>query len=163
MEVSRRAAAHGQLRPEREVGGRSACHRRQTLVRFCAILGVPKPVHHKTATGKKVHAGAMKAENLARARELTADGSMNVAVMFDGTRQKRGHKSHNGVGTATGLCFDFQVLSNYCLSCSRHKALEEEEICDDLSSTRNGDRGCSTYMEKDGPLHHTSAVHNVPF
>ncbi|KAL1485609.1 hypothetical protein MTO96_031826 [Rhipicephalus appendiculatus] len=112
----------------------------EQLVQFCAILGAPKPVHHKTFTaiGKKVHAAAMKAaaENLARARELTADdaGSTNVAVMFDGTWQKRGHKSHNGVGTAislaTGLCLDFEVLSNYCLSCSRHKALEdgEEEI-----------------------------------
>ncbi|KAH7969439.1 hypothetical protein HPB52_018192 [Rhipicephalus sanguineus] len=77
----------------------------EQLVRFCAILGAPKPMHHKTFTaiGQKVHTAAMKAaaENLARARELTAAeaGSTNV-------------------------------LSNYCLSCSRHKALEdvEEEI-----------------------------------
>lgn len=54
--------------------------------------------------------------------------------MFNETWQEGGHKSHNGVGTAvslvTGLCLDIEVLSNYCLSCSRHKALEdgEEEI-----------------------------------
>ncbi|KAG0412092.1 hypothetical protein HPB47_010769 [Ixodes persulcatus] len=53
-----------------------------------------------------------------------------LAVMFDGTWQKRGHKSHNGIGTAisvdTGFCLDAEVFSNYCLSCSRCKAFEDE-------------------------------------
>lgn len=61
----------------------------EQLVRFCALLGAPKPVRRKTFTaiGKKVHA----AENLSRARELTAAeaGSTNIAVMFDGTCQKK--------------------------------------------------------------------------
>lgn len=76
---------------------------------------------------------AAAAKNLARVRELTADKaeSTNVAVMFDGTWQKRGHKSHNRVGTAislaTGLCFEFEVLFNCCLSCSRHNTLENDE------------------------------------
>ncbi|KAH7948238.1 hypothetical protein HPB52_019696 [Rhipicephalus sanguineus] len=66
----------------------------EQLVRFCAILGAPKPVHHKTFTaiGKKVHTAAMKAaaENLARARELTAAeaGSTNVAVMDGASSHK---------------------------------------------------------------------------
>ncbi|XP_077509270.1 uncharacterized protein LOC144120579 [Amblyomma americanum] len=51
--------------------------------------------------------------------------------MFDGTWQKRGHKRHNGVGTTisvdTGLCLDFEVLTNYCHGCSSHKALGDEE------------------------------------
>ncbi|KAG0433602.1 hypothetical protein HPB47_019785 [Ixodes persulcatus] len=51
--------------------------------------------------------------------------------MFDGTWQKRGHKSHKGVGTAvsldTGLCLDFEVLSNYRLACSRHQDNGNEE------------------------------------
>ncbi|XP_037571609.1 uncharacterized protein LOC119453623 [Dermacentor silvarum] len=94
-------------------------------------------MHHKSfiAIGKKVHAAAVKAvqENLAKARIITkekADGA-DVAVMYDGTWQKRGHKSHNGIGTAvsvdTGLCLDFEVLSNYCLACSRHKDLGTDE------------------------------------
>lgn len=109
----------------------------EQLVRFSAILGAPKPVPRKafTAIGTKVYAATPKAalENLARARELTADEvkSTNVAVMFDGTWQKGGHKSHNGVSTAislaTWLCLNFEVLSNYYLSCSRHKARENEE------------------------------------
>ncbi|XP_070383699.1 uncharacterized protein, partial [Dermacentor albipictus] len=107
------------------------------LVRFCAILGLPKPMHHKsfTAITKKVHLAATKAvaDNLELARNATAQevGSANLAVMFDGTWQKRGHKSHNGIGTAisveTGLCLDFEVLSNYCQSCSTRKPFESEE------------------------------------
>ncbi|CAN7988722.1 unnamed protein product [Ixodes hexagonus] len=76
------------------------------------------------------------AENMEKARVFTKEmvGDGDVAVMFDGTWQKRGHKSHNGVGAAvsvdTGLCLDFEVLSNFCLACSRHQDLgsEEEEV-----------------------------------
>ncbi|XP_075748767.1 uncharacterized protein LOC142814252 [Rhipicephalus microplus] len=109
----------------------------EQLSRFCAILGLPIPMHHKTfiAIGKKVHAAATKAvqENLAKARMITKEKvhGADVAVMYDGTWQKRGHKSHNGIGTAvsvdTGLCLDFEVLSNYCLACSRHQDLGDEE------------------------------------
>ncbi|XP_077561420.1 uncharacterized protein LOC144177720 [Haemaphysalis longicornis] len=107
------------------------------LHRFCAILGLPKPLHQKTFhnIAKKVHAAATKvvSDNLAEARQVTASqtGQTDIGVMFDGTWQKRGHKSHNGVGTAisldTGLCLDFEVLSNYCQSCSRHQKLDEQE------------------------------------
>lgn len=54
-----------------------------------------------------------------------------MPVMFDGTRQKRRHKSHNGVSTVvsldTGLCLDFQILSNYCLACSILKDIGDDE------------------------------------
>lgn len=107
------------------------------LSRFCAILGLPSPMHHKTFNGisKKLHDAAMKAvsQNLDMARTVTKDavGGSDVPVMFDGTWQKRGHKSHNGVGTVvsldTGLCLDFQVLANYCHACSIHKEMGDDE------------------------------------
>ncbi|XP_050034085.1 uncharacterized protein [Dermacentor andersoni] len=107
------------------------------LSRFCAIIGLPKPLHHKTfhAISKKLHGAAMEAvsQNLELARKVTKDavGGGDVPVMFDGTWQKRGHKSHNGVGTAvsldTGLCLDFEVLSNYCLACSIHKDMGDDD------------------------------------
>ncbi|XP_077496137.1 uncharacterized protein LOC144107026 [Amblyomma americanum] len=107
------------------------------LVRFTAIIGLHKPMHHKSfaAINRKVHDAAMSAvsENLEKSRAITKSdvGGDNIAVMFDGTWQKRGHKSHNGIGTVisldTGLCLDFEVLSNYCLACSRHRVLPDEE------------------------------------
>ncbi|CAN8008685.1 unnamed protein product [Ixodes pacificus] len=81
----------------------------EQLSRFCAVLGLPVPLHHKNfaAIGKKVHVAAMKAvaENMEKARVLTKEmvGDSDVAVMFDGTWQKRGHKSHNGVGAALSV------------------------------------------------------------
>ncbi|KAL1472122.1 hypothetical protein MTO96_023165 [Rhipicephalus appendiculatus] len=101
------------------------------LSRFCAILGLPSPMHHNTFNGisKKLHGAAIRAvsQNMDLARNITKDavGDRDVPVMFDSTWQKRGHKSHNGVGTVmsldTGPCLDFQVLSNYCHACSIHK------------------------------------------
>ncbi|KAH7940642.1 hypothetical protein HPB49_002741 [Dermacentor silvarum] len=71
--------------------------------------------------------------NSEEARRVTknAVGGRDVPVMFDGTWQKRGHKSHNGVGTTvsldTGLCLDFEVVSNYCFVCSIHKDIGDDE------------------------------------
>ncbi|XP_077496918.1 uncharacterized protein LOC144107678 [Amblyomma americanum] len=109
------------------------------LMRLCTIIGLPKPMHQMSfhAIAKKVHSAAVNAaaKNLDKAREIEAQiGGADAAVMYDGTWQKRGHKSHNGVGTVvaldSGLCLDFEVLSNFCLACSLHKVLssEEEEI-----------------------------------
>lgn len=94
-------------------------------------------MHHKsfTAISRRVRDAAMDAigANLARSRELTVKdvGGDDIAVMYDGTWHKRGHKSHDGIGTVvsldTGLSLDFEVLSNFCLACSRHKALPDEE------------------------------------
>ncbi|XP_075736299.1 uncharacterized protein LOC119161920 [Rhipicephalus microplus] len=109
----------------------------EQLSRFCAVVGLPNPMHHKTfhAIGKKIHSAAVKAvcENMQRARSVTKEvaGNSDVPVMFDGTWQKRGHKSHNGVGTVvsldTGLCLDYEVLSNFCLACSLHNDMGGDE------------------------------------
>ncbi|KAH6933276.1 hypothetical protein HPB50_013930 [Hyalomma asiaticum] len=72
-------------------------------------------------------------ENLSKARQLTQSeaGGNDIAVMYDGTWQKQGHKSHNGIGTVvsldTGLCPDLDILLNFCLAYSWHKALPDEE------------------------------------
>ena len=51
------------------------------------------------------------------------DSVVDVCVSFDGSWQKRGHTSHNGVATAidtkSGLAVDFEVLSNFCMGCKR--------------------------------------------
>ncbi|XP_050027338.3 uncharacterized protein [Dermacentor andersoni] len=109
----------------------------EQLVRFSSVIGLHKPMHHKSfaAISRKIHDAAMSAvsENLRKLREITKRdaGGDNIAVMYDGTWHKRGHKSHNGIGTVvsldTGLCLDFEVLSNYCLACSRHRVLPDEE------------------------------------
>ena len=49
------------------------------------------------------------------------DGNLDISVSFDGTWQRRGHSSHNGVASVidllTGLPIDVEVLSNHCSKC----------------------------------------------
>ena len=49
------------------------------------------------------------------------NGILDIAVSFDGAWQRRGHSSHNGVGTVidllTGLPVDYEVLCNFCYKC----------------------------------------------
>ena len=50
------------------------------------------------------------------------DSVANITVSCDGTWQKRGHSSLNGVVTViaadTGKCLDYRVLSKHCDACS---------------------------------------------
>ena len=49
------------------------------------------------------------------------NGVLDIAVSFDGSWQKRGYSSHNGMASVidliTGFPIDFEVLSNYCNKC----------------------------------------------
>ncbi len=49
------------------------------------------------------------------------DGILDISVSYDGSWQKRGHSSNNGMAAIidliTGLPIDFEVLSNFCLKC----------------------------------------------
>ena len=51
-----------------------------------------------------------------------SDGILDIAVSFDGSWQRRGHSSHNGIATVidllTGLPLDFEALSNFCHKCT---------------------------------------------
>ena len=57
------------------------------------------------------------------------DGILDVVVTFDGTWQKRGRTSHNGVGVViellTGFVIDFECISNFCAECEKHKNDDE--------------------------------------
>ena len=53
------------------------------------------------------------------------DDVVDITVSFDGTRQKRGFSSRQGVGSAieakTGLVVKFEVLSTFCHTCAMAK------------------------------------------
>lgn len=66
-----------------------------------------------------------------------ANGILNVTGSYDGSWLTRGHSSHIGIGcfieSETGAVLDYEVLSNYCIQCSRlltkkkQKKITEEE------------------------------------
>lgn len=59
------------------------------------------------------------------------DDILDIAISYDGTWQKRGFSSHNGIGIITdlltGLVVDFEVLSNFCLRCTAAEAKYKEK------------------------------------
>ena len=61
------------------------------------------------------------------------DGILDISVSFDGSWQKRGHCSHNGMAAVidllTGVVIDTEVLSNYCPKC---KQMEDDRNIDNV-------------------------------
>ena len=58
-------------------------------------------------------------------------GILDIAVSFDGSWQRRGHSSHNGVASVielmTGLPLDYEVLSNFCGKCKLTDQIDQNE------------------------------------
>lgn len=56
---------------------------------------------------------------------------IDISVSYDGTWQKRGFSSHNGVAVVidclTGLVLDYCVLSNFCEKCVKEQNAQSEE------------------------------------
>ena len=50
------------------------------------------------------------------------DGVLDIGVSLDGSWQKRGHSSYNGVASVidliTGRPIDYKGLSHFCMKCS---------------------------------------------
>ena len=107
------------------------------LTNFLAILNVTEPMHHSTyiEIGDEIRIASIEAAEdcMSRAADVikeqtvdqpstSAEGFPRRTISQDGTWQKRGHSSHNGVSSAidfdTGLVLDFQVISNWCQACT---------------------------------------------
>ena len=63
-----------------------------------------------------------------------SDGILDISVSFDGSWQRRGHSSHNGIATVidllTGLPLDFECLSNFCHKCAISPKESDPEFSD---------------------------------
>ncbi|GFU64164.1 uncharacterized protein TNCV_3745321 [Trichonephila clavipes] len=88
--------------------------------------------------------------NSARVNEavIEKEHNKNIAIALDGTWQKRGHTSKNGVVTATSLdngkVIEFECLSKYCFECK-----STNKTCDNYQVNYHG---FSAGMESEGAL-----------
>ena len=119
------------------------------LERFCGILNLPKPLSKaaynkqlvrlekaSTTVCEKIMNEAANRLMLITEREnkdmieIDDDGHKvaKVAVTVDGTWQKRGYSSKNGIvfvlSVCTGEVLDFEVLSLVCHQCQAHENLD---------------------------------------
>lgn len=94
---------------------------------LCAVMDLPKPPSRFQLYNEIIHEATeeiAEATMTQAAREAVTenDGEKDIAGVFDGTWQKRGHTSLNGVFTVTsmdtGKVLDAVVLSKHC-SCSK--------------------------------------------
>ena len=70
-------------------------------------------------------------EVFSKCKEKIKDGTIGLTqCSLDGTWQKRGHNSVNGVVTAVaeGKCIDFKVLSKYCKGCALWEQRKESPL-----------------------------------
>ena len=89
-------------------------------------------------------------------------GVIYLTVSYDGTWQKRGFTSHQGVGVIievqTGLVIDYEVLSNYCHACAlaenrlgagtpEFETWQAAHIVCERNFDGDGSRGCQMHLE----------------
>ena len=93
---------------------------------------------------------------------IAKEESTDIAASFDGSWQKPGHASLNGIVSAisvsTGKVLDFQVKSKKCKSCEAHKDMDQTSEkylawkLDHASTCGTNHVGSSGKMEVDGIL-----------
>ncbi|GBM86012.1 hypothetical protein AVEN_30513-1 [Araneus ventricosus] len=96
---------------------------------FCAVMNLPQPTTRFQEYNKRL-LNATKAvcestmQKAAKETIVENNSDNNIAVAVDGTWQKRGYTSHNGVVTVTsmdtGKIIDVDALSRYC-ACKNKK------------------------------------------
>ena len=104
---------------------------------WCSLMNLPsclsklahQNLQQKLVEGSKVSFEKVAQKSVKAIKQAYADvgefpdqeGVLNIGVSFDGSWQRRGHSSHNGIGVVidlmTGLPVDYEVLSNVCNKC----------------------------------------------
>ena len=105
------------------------------LQKLCGVMNLPPPVTRKNYDNLSNKLGEV-VEKVAKTSMIEAaadlkqqEGEVLLVISFDGSWQKRGYSSLNGVATAisvtTGKVLDCEVLSRYCKNCTQHTPLKE--------------------------------------
>ena len=150
---------------------------RQSLVKFCAAMNMPPPMHAKAYDGHakalsvaaKVTAEASMcdaAQDLRRNAGVQAQQPCDVAVTYDGTWMRRGYASLYGAFIAisweTGKVLDYQTLSRYCLQCSRlKKLLDQRKISQAEYDDKMTSHSCSSNTKSSAPAMEAEAAKQI--
>ena len=102
---------------------------------FCSVMNLPQPPtkFHKYNQELSRCISEVAKESMSKASMeaiIENDGDYNISVIFDGTWQKCGHTSLNGVVTVssldTGKVVDVECMSKYCNICKSKNILAHE-------------------------------------
>lgn len=134
---------------------------------FCAFKNFPNPPSfkyytHLLATAAKAVCKDTKSQAI---EECVAenDGVRDITAIFDGTWQRRGHCSQNGVVTAiaanSGKVIDTRILTKFCWCKNRLKNEHDDNCIANYSGTSGG-------MEVSGVLvksRSSQGTHNIRY
>lgn len=103
---------------------------------LCAMLNLPPP-NTARATQTNILSACLEVvaeESMTKAAKEAIehnDGDSDIGVAYDGTWQKRGFKSKNGVATVTsidtGKVIDVEALTKYCSGCTKARTDEQKQ------------------------------------
>jgi len=123
---------------------------------FCMLMNIPKPMTAKNYRKVMKHCSsacktvaeelmADAATELRNAKGVSAGDSLDVPVSCDGTWQRRGYVSHNGIMNVismdTGKILDTESMCKFCKVCSNIEKLKETNIVE--YETRKANHSCS--------------------
>ena len=140
----------------------------EAMKTFSACMGMPQPMTPGAysaisytvgmAYEAVAHKSMKEAAEEVRGKEKTADEIVNTQVTIDGTWQKRGHPSLNGVVVAwskNAKVIDCQVMSKHCKFCQIWSRRQGTPEYDDWQQNHNcsiNHRKSAGAMEGDGAV-----------
>jgi hypothetical protein len=116
---------------------------------FCAVMNLPSPPSRfqqiTSILGNATKEAASESMQNAVQEAVEIEGSRDLTVAIDGSWQKRGFKSKNGVVSATtitsGKVIDVEILSKYCPTCKSEEDRERHSRTGQCSSNYSGVSG----------------------
>ncbi|CAN8010917.1 unnamed protein product [Ixodes pacificus] len=135
---------------------------------LCAMLNLPKPPTKFSRYNAELlaHVSAVTEESMKRAaKEAVAlnEGDKDIAIALDGSWQRRGHTSHNGLVSATsvdsGKVLDLEVMTKHCSVCAskgNSSGAEHEHKCQRNYEGASGGRktaGALSIFQRSEELH----------
>ncbi|MBP1527417.1 MAG: hypothetical protein H9Q66_05815, partial [Spiroplasma ixodetis] len=114
---------------------------------FCGIMNLPPPTTQYQKTCKLLASAAEQvcSESMREAVEEAVslnDDNRDIDAAFDGSWQKRGHNSMNGVITSTsvhtGRVIDCEILSKFCKCENRLKDVHDDNCAANYIGTSGG-------------------------
>lgn len=114
---------------------------------LCGVMNLPQPPFYYYKHENFLGTAAMKICKASMSKAIEEEveineGSRDLAVAVDGSWQKRGHTSLNGIVSATSICtgkvLDIEVLSKYCRCLNKSSNVHDVDCCANFSGTSGG-------------------------
>ena len=134
---------------------RSIGHGYAGLEKFCGVMNIPRIITYNNGESAKVVSEcSMKKAVKDLKRNTDNDKTIDIGISVDGTWQKRGYVSLNGIVAAasidSGKIIDIEVMSKMCKVCeNKQEIVSSEEF---KTWYKGHEQSCSANYEESAPM-----------